>query len=234
MLACRSPVIASKEPTSPTTAAILLNPPASGGVVTSYEVKLCPSAPSTGPCLTKSCPTASCSVTGLTPDTTYRVSAAAVVGGIRVPASNTLPLTMPAADSPTLTSAVDTSARTATTTAAAPPGATYTQVGVAAGRELYSVVWVPAREPKRGCGGVCAGVTVPDQARHVSCHVFPPKLQYIFTATPLGGGSPAITTSSNPQAVLTGLAPATQVGIESVAGAPPTLLAVLPAGLSLH
>ena len=128
--ACRAPVIVSAQPTSPTTAAILLNPPAAGGPVTSYEVKLCPSAPATGPCITKSCPTASCSVTGLTPGATYIVSAAAVVGGVRVPASNTLPLTMPAADRPTLISAVDTSATTANTTAAPPRGATYTQVGL--------------------------------------------------------------------------------------------------------
>ena len=125
---CRSPVIAAASPTSPRTADILLNPPATGGPVTSYEVKLCPNPPASAACISATCPTVSCPVTGLTPGATYTVSAVALVGGTRVPASNTLQLAMPDANSPTLTSAVDVSSTTGAAIAAPPPSATYTQV----------------------------------------------------------------------------------------------------------
>ena len=126
--ACRSPIIADARPTSPTAADILLNPTTTGGPVSSYEVKLCPNAPATGPCATITCPTVECPVSRLIPGTDYTVSAVAVVGGNRVPASNTLQLAMPDSNTPTLTSVVDTSSTTGAATAAAPPGATYTQV----------------------------------------------------------------------------------------------------------
>ena len=58
------------------------------------------------------------------------MSAVAIVGGIRVPASNTLPLVMPSNDSPTLISVAATGSTTGAATAAPPPGAVYTQVGL--------------------------------------------------------------------------------------------------------
>ena len=127
--ACRSPIIAIADPTSPTAANILLNPPTTGGPVTSYEVKLCPAPPASGACVSRSCPTISCPVTGLTPGASYIVSAEAIVGGTRVPASNTLLLVMPENNTPTLISATATGSTTGAATAAAPPGVTYTQVG---------------------------------------------------------------------------------------------------------
>jgi hypothetical protein len=127
LLRCRSPVIAAADPTSPTTASVLLNPPTSGGPVTSYNVQLCPAAGNER-CVTATCPKVNCPITGLTPGTIYHVSAVAVVGGKRVPASNTLMLTMPDANSPTLISAVDTSGYTGEAVAAPPPGAKFTQV----------------------------------------------------------------------------------------------------------
>ena len=127
---CRSPILAAGDPTSPTTASILLNPPTSGGLVTSYEVQLCPAPPAGGACISKPCATVNCRVTGLVPGATYIVSAVAIVGGIRVPASNTLPLVMPSNDSPTLISVAATGSTTGAATAAPPPGAVYTQVGL--------------------------------------------------------------------------------------------------------
>ena len=138
----RSPVIAAAYPTFPTTANILLNPPATGGPVSSYEVKLCPNPPASGACITAATPTVSCPVTGLTPSATYIVSAVALVGGKRVPASNTLPLTMPGPDAPTLISAMDTSSTTGVATAAPPPGVSYIQVR---GTHIWH------RQPHVGC-----------------------------------------------------------------------------------
>lgn len=125
-----SPIIAAADPQSPTTATVVLNPPATGGPVKEYEVTVClVSDPTT--CVTETCPTTNCPVDGLTPGETYTVTAVAVLpDGTRVPASNEVPLTMPQANAPTLTSAVDTSSTTGTATAAPPPGTTYDQVCV--------------------------------------------------------------------------------------------------------
>ena len=92
-----------------------------------YNVRLCPTVGG-GRCVSATSPTINCPATGLTPGATYRVSALAVVGGERVPASNMLLLTMPDANSPTLVSAVDTSGYTGQAVAAPPPGANFTQV----------------------------------------------------------------------------------------------------------
>ena len=123
----RSPVIAAANPTSLTTANILLNPPTTGGPVTLYDVRLCPLAGG-GRCVSAASPTINCAATGLTPGATYRVSALAVVGGRRVPASNMLVLTMPDANSPILISAVDTSGYTGQAVAAPLPGTNFIQV----------------------------------------------------------------------------------------------------------
>ncbi|KAL4448135.1 hypothetical protein ABPG75_005354 [Micractinium tetrahymenae] len=120
-----APVIAAATPTSPTTATILLNPPATGGPVDKYIVKLC-LQPAGAPCVSNTCPTITCPFTNLSPGAEYRVSAVAVVGGKTIPASNTLPLAMPAPGAITLTSAVDTGSTTGHATAAPPAGVTIT------------------------------------------------------------------------------------------------------------
>jgi len=120
-------VIVSADPTSPTTADILLNPPA--GVnpadVEKYIVKLC-LQPDGTPCITKECPGIDCPVDGLTPGADYEVSAVAVVNGTTVPASNQLPLEMPTANAITLIDAHDTGPTTGSATAQPPPGVTIT------------------------------------------------------------------------------------------------------------
>lgn len=113
-------------PTSPTTAEVQLNPPATGGPVDSYKVTLCPQP--SGTCVTATCPTADCEVPGLTPGTTYDVTAEAIVGGKPVPVSNSAEVTTPVLGAPALTSAVDTSSTTGHATAEPPPGVTFTQV----------------------------------------------------------------------------------------------------------
>ena len=125
--ASRSPIIASADPASPTTANVLLNPPTTGGPVSLYDVRLCPTAGG-GRCVPATSPSINCPVPGLTPGATYRASALAVVDGKRVPASNMLLLTMPDANSPTLVSAVDTSGYTGQAVAQPPPGSNFTQV----------------------------------------------------------------------------------------------------------
>jgi hypothetical protein len=138
---CRSPILAAGNPTSPTAANILLNPPTSGGLVTSYEVQLCPAPPAGSACVRKSCATVNCRVTGLLPGATYIVSAVAIVGGIRVPASNTVPLVMPSSDTPTLTSVAATGSTTGAATAVPPPGAVYTQVGLNPAAAVAPLLW---------------------------------------------------------------------------------------------
>jgi len=94
--------------------------------VEKYIVKLC-LQPTGTPCITQECPTITCPVTGLTPGATYEVSAAAVINGTTVPASNHLPLTMPDAGAITLVDAHDTSSTTGSATAVPPEGVTITQ-----------------------------------------------------------------------------------------------------------
>lgn len=119
-----SPIVVDAVPTSPTSATVLLNPPAgSTAPVDSYIVTLCP-AGSTSGCVTQTCLSASCPVTGLVPGTSYDVTAVAVIGGQTTPVSNTAALAMPPAGAPALVSADDTSSTTASVTARPPPGTT--------------------------------------------------------------------------------------------------------------
>jgi hypothetical protein len=148
----RSPVIAAANPTSPTTANILLNPPTTGGPVSLYDVRLCPLAGG-GRCVSATSPTINCRATGLTSGATYRVSALAVVGGKRVPASNMLVLTMPDTNSPTLISAVDTSGYTGQAVAAPPPGTTFIQV--CSCYQVFGHLW-GGMVPQAGAGWLAA------------------------------------------------------------------------------
>ena len=63
--------IVDASPTSPTTATVVITPPANGGPYPTYNVTLCP-ASGTGTCVKATCtdPT-NCPITGLQPGTTY-------------------------------------------------------------------------------------------------------------------------------------------------------------------
>lgn len=121
--AAGTPNIASTTANSPTTATIVLNAPP-GTVPTYYEVKLC-SEPALTQCVTKRCPTIICPFDALTPNTIYKVTCQAFINGKLVPASNSLPLQMPGAGSPTLVTAQAAGSRTGAATAAPPKGVTF-------------------------------------------------------------------------------------------------------------
>jgi hypothetical protein len=122
---CSAPSIVDANPSSPTSAEVTLNPPANAGPVDSYQVSLCPITG--GDCITATCKTTVCEVPGLKPDTTYEVTADAIIAGKPVPTSNTVEVTMPPAGAPALTSADDTSSTTGYATAEPPAGLTFTQ-----------------------------------------------------------------------------------------------------------
>ena len=111
-------------PTSPTSAEVALNPPANAGPVEYYNITLCPVGG--GTCVNATCPTINCPVPGLAPETTYTVTANAIIAGQPVPASNTAEVTTPPTGAPTLTSADDTSSTTGYATATPPPGVNFT------------------------------------------------------------------------------------------------------------
>ena len=113
--------------TSPTTAAVTLNPPTTGGPVSSYTVIMCPAGG--GTCVSSTCPTINCLVPGLTPNTKYATTAVATQGGKPSAPSAPVPVTTPALAAPALTSAAPTSPTTATVTADPPTGVTFTSVG---------------------------------------------------------------------------------------------------------
>ena len=99
-----------------------LNPPTTGGPVSSYTVIMCPAGG--GTCVSSTCPTINCLVPGLTPNTKYATTAVATQGG--KPSAPSAPVALAA---PALTSAAPTSPTTATVTADPPTGVTFTSVG---------------------------------------------------------------------------------------------------------
>ncbi len=123
-----APTIAAANPTGPTTATVRLNSPAKSQAASLYMVAACLAQAPTA-CARKNSTSLQFSLTGLTPAGKYLVTATALVGGKVVPASNSLPLTMPAQGSPALLTAVATSALTGAATAVAPSGTTFSQVG---------------------------------------------------------------------------------------------------------
>ena len=198
---CSAPVVAAADPTSPTPATILLNPPATGGPVEKYIVKLC-LQPAGTPCITKECRTITCPVASLRPGATYKVTAEAVIDGQKVPAANSLPLVMPDAGAITLTSAVDTSSTTGEAVAQAPAGVKITKVR---GREAVQAWWWCA------CAGGASAVS--RHAQVLTSAVLPApasSVQYTFTATPTLGGDPVTWSGATSKATFTGLTPATQ------------------------
>jgi len=121
-----SPALNTATPTSPTTAAVTIEPPTSGPVPANYTVTLTPvggGSPITVTCVNPD----DCPITGLTPDTTYTASAVGnLPGGGTTPASGTASITTPddGSDTPTASPAItDTSASTPTsgTVVIAPP-----------------------------------------------------------------------------------------------------------------
>ncbi len=122
-----APTLVAASPTANTTALVRLSPPTSGSAVTRYLVSVClKSAPTK--CVAANGTSTQVSVAGLAAGASYTVTATAVVGGSQVPASNSLPLTMPPAGAPILLTAAATSAVTGAATAAAPGSITFKQV----------------------------------------------------------------------------------------------------------
>lgn len=131
-----SPSITSADPTSSTTAVVVLNAP-STGVVQLYTVTACPKG-TTAPdprCRSTTCTSINCVFDGSTPaktlqpGTEYVVTATATMDDNSVrPASNSLPLVMPAANAPTLIEAQATGPSSAGTLAKPPPNARYLSV----------------------------------------------------------------------------------------------------------
>jgi hypothetical protein len=121
-----APTVAAASPTGPTTALVRLSPPTSGAAVTRYTVSVCLKA-TPSKCVAANGTSTQVLVAGLAAGAQYTVTATAVVGGSLVPASNSLPLAMPAAGAPILLTATATSAVTGAATAAAPNGAIFSQ-----------------------------------------------------------------------------------------------------------
>ena len=124
---CRSPFTATAVATSPTTAAVTLNPPSTGGPISSYTVTMCPNA--FGVCVIAACPTINCLVPGLTANTQYSTTAVANQNGKPSAPSAPVSVTTPPTAAPALTSAAPTSPTTATLTANPPAGTTFKSVG---------------------------------------------------------------------------------------------------------
>jgi hypothetical protein len=121
-----SPALTTATPTGPTTGSVTIEPPASGPQPTSYTVTVTPvggGSPIVVTCVNPD----DCPVTGLTPDTTYTVTAVGnLPGGGTTPASGTASITTPddGSDSQTASPAITDSratSPTAGTVVIAPP-----------------------------------------------------------------------------------------------------------------
>lgn len=122
-----APTIAAANPTGPTTATVRLTPPTNNQAVSEYRIAAClKRAPAS--CVRQKSKSIQISLAGLEAGAAYTVTAQALVGGSPVPASNALPLVMPAQGAPVLLSAAATSAKTGAATAAAPAGTAFSQV----------------------------------------------------------------------------------------------------------
>ena len=122
-----SPALQSATDTSPTTADVTIQPPSSGPLPTNYTVTLVPEgggSPITVVCINPN----HCPITGLSPDTTYTVTAVGnLPGGGTTPASGTASITTPTdgtdgtPSSPKITSSEGTTPTTGVITIADPP-----------------------------------------------------------------------------------------------------------------
>ena len=122
-----APTVAVATPTSATQATVLLTPPTNGQTVSLYIVNVCLEAQPSS-CVSGDSVNTQLAFTGLTAGASYLVSATAKIGNTLVPASNTLPLTMPARNAPVLLTAAATGALTGAATAASPDTTTFSKV----------------------------------------------------------------------------------------------------------
>lgn len=123
-----APTVASATPTSVTQAIVLLTPPTNGQTVSLYIVNVCLKAQPSS-CVSNNSTNIQLAFTGLTAGASYLVSATAKIGNKLVPASNALPLAMPARNAPILLTAAATGALAGAATATAPGGTTFSKVG---------------------------------------------------------------------------------------------------------
>ena len=95
-----APSLSTATPTGPTTGSVTIEPPVGGPIPTSYTVTLVPEGG--GSPITASCSNPKdCPVTGLTPGTTYKVTAVGKLpGGGSVPATGVASITTPTDGSP--------------------------------------------------------------------------------------------------------------------------------------
>ena len=192
------PFINGSTPTNSTAGVVDITPPSTQLNCTAYIVQLC----NNGTCFNTTCPSR-CPVTGLSPGTTYTVSAVCVdaVYG-EVPASNTGTLTTP--PSLALTSASATSPTSGTATATPSANNPFTSVRLA-GLQSRTARGLPplASRACRPCVAVCCW----------------PCLQYNFTVVEAGctASCTVIVISSNSStASLPGLEPGTKYNVTVV------------------
>ena len=199
-----APTVADAIATSPTTATILLTPPRTQ--VSVYLVSICSKAAPTN-CIQQNSTSIQLSFVGLAAGAEFSVSATALIGGKLVPASNSLPLTMPAQGAPTLLAADATGSGSGEATAAAPSGTAFDRVRQGVCIAICNVV--AAQQPFKQ--------HAPHAGNHISrpqpCSPLPALHwhQYVFTVRPLSGAAQTTVSATNPRLVqLTGLQPSTQ------------------------
>lgn len=167
-------------PTSPTTGRVELLPPPLARPFPRFILVLCPAFGGSN-CLERNFTTTSCDLAGLTPDTTYSVTAVAVdASGVNTPPSSRTELAMPPPFAPALMVAMPWGPTTATATAVPPPGVTFNR---------YTFTATPV-------GGGLSVTTVSD-VPYARFRGLTPATQYEFSAVgtlPDGRLSPASNT----------------------------------------
>jgi len=126
--ACSYPAISATHPLSDTSGSVDIKAPVSTNC-TSYQLKLCPTNAAPSACFNPSlCPDTTCVVIGLTPLTSYNVTAVCITAkGLRSKESNAMLLTtLP--PPPTLTTAQARGPFTGEATASPPSGVGFQQV----------------------------------------------------------------------------------------------------------
>lgn len=140
--------VADATATSPTTATVLLTPPTNGQAVSLYLAAVCLKSQPTS-CKRQNSTSIEFGFKSLTPGAKYEVSATAWIGGKLVPASNSLPLTMPAQGAPTLLAADATGSASGEASAAAPSGTTFERVRDVVRMLLDAMHSVPSNRVQR-------------------------------------------------------------------------------------
>ena len=120
-----APTIPLARPTSETQATVVVNPPASSADVSYYNVTVCLADQPTA-CQTERCQGTVCNFRTLLPGRRYTSTAIAVLaGGEIVPASNSVPFTMPDPGAPSLIDAQATGTTSGKAVATVPAGTTF-------------------------------------------------------------------------------------------------------------